>query len=233
MPIKYIEARYTTLAWRNHWLAEIDKEIEGSLQNLYIVLNGKVEGFSVKDIVFTDSFIEKTIDPIILDWKLERLNLIVSEAEKDLSVSSGNSIVASLVSNELASQPLMSKVLNFAGVTATTGVAIAAVPVTASLSVVSAGGVAGLLGATTIAAPVVLAGAVVVTAAGFLARSKIANVKSSHQERLKKTINLRVYEDVVFNKAGTSLRQILRGAVEQTAEVVLKDFKDKVSNNAA
>lgn len=229
MPIQYIEARYTTLAWRNHWLAEIDKGIEDELQGLYIDLNNKIEGFSIKDIVFTDSFIEKTIDPVILSWKLEQLNLIVSEAEKDLAKSSGKSIVASLVNNELGSQPLMSKVLDLAGATATTGLAIAAVPVTASLSVVSAGGVAGLLGATTIAAPVVLAGAVVVTAAGFLARSKIANLKSGHQERLKESINLRVYEDIIFNKAGTSLRQLLKGAVEQTAEVVLKDFKDKVA----
>lgn len=233
MGVQYIEARHSIIAWRNRWLNEVDKRIADKLYMLNLNLNTEIDNFSVKDIVFTDSFVEKTLDPITLKWKLDRLNSIVLEAEKDLASKSKKSVVANLVDNNLADQPLMDKVLDLAGATASTSVAIAAVPVTASLSVVSAGGIAGLFGATTIAAPIVLAGVVVVTAAGFLARNRIANVKSSQQQRLKETTNSRVYADIIFNKGGTALRQVLRKAIEQTAEGVLKELKYKELSHAA
>lgn len=234
MSLQYIEARHAVIGWRNRWLAKIDDLFSDAVMcGFKSRLIFEIDMASLKNMMFTDDFVEKTLDPIILAWKLDKLNSIILEAEEDLASKSKKSVVANLVDNNLADQPLMGKILDIAGATASTGVAIAAVPVTASLSIASASGVVGFLGATTVAAPIVVTGAVVIAAAGFLARNRISNIKSSQQQRLKESIDLRLYEDVVFNKDGIALRQILRKAIEQTAGNILKELSYKGVNHAA
>ena len=225
MNIEYIEAHHTILAWQERWLIEIDRYMETELSKLQHELDAELDKLSVKDIIFTDSFIKEKLDPIISEWKKNTVNHIVPQSERDLP-RAPEKFIGSHSDNGMATPSLMDKLSGLASAIIPSGIAIAAVPTTVSLSSVSTVGVVDILGTTTISLPVVLAGAAVIGTAGYFAKDKITNLKSNQKQQLKEKITCNIYQDILFNKAETALRQMLRKTIEQTTESYLKELSE-------
>jgi hypothetical protein len=97
-----------------------------------------------------------------------------------------------------------------------------AIPAFASWSVVSAGGLAGLVGVTVISWPMVIAGVAIGGGMLALGGSKAGNLKNTVANSIKKNLRKSINQQVLENADGNSVCQRLYDHLDKVSEAILE-----------
>ena len=176
---------------------------------------------SKSDVSQVEEHYKKTIQPMFDIWIANTGKSLIELAIQDLPtavVASENYHGTKSTFRNSGNIPI--SIDNYTG-KAATALGLAAVPITASMATVSAGGIAGLLGATVIAWPVVAAGALI--GGGLLLFGNKWERKRSEYE--KKLLDL--IQKIIFieSEDRRSLLQTLEQNIDDIASKILKEIK--------
>ena len=217
--------RQQLMAWQDHWVLELPVRWLGLYEATQPKLKQLLENMGMLDQVRQDSFREKTIQPFI-QAECERfrtalaqeIQVALNQLQLSAAFSSGNTLSYGVDSpNGLDAGQLARAGLPMVA-------ASAAVPIALKAGVVSAGGLLGLFGATTIAWPVVVGGVVV---ASGLSAAGIINTKQALQSRkdnFAASVVQQLYATAVYAPNGQSCAQHMQADVVQLAQGLLNNL---------
>ncbi|MCY1368242.1 hypothetical protein D9M69_552100 [compost metagenome] len=216
------------LDWRDKWRQHIDAQLNAEVVEVSQRIDAAITGMAATDLVRSKRFINTHLQPILARWIRVQSETLIRAAERDLLALNQHVLQVHAVETSLESELATRKLLDVAKAVLSTTGALASIPMALSLSTtsVSVGGILGLLGVTTtvVSAPAAIVGAAVVMTTGYVARDQIKKVKSNTQERLRLTLAAQIQENVLFNRKGTALSQILQRAIETSASSLIKEL---------
>lgn len=227
-PLQYtnLDKRRKVLEWRDRHMAEMKNSLEREVSSLTDSVRKACSQMSKSDLSQNGEHYQKTIQPMCDLWISTTGKSLIEVAIRDFPISTATS------ENYHGADSVFRKSENISISTdnrtgkAAIAMGITAVPITASMATVSAGGIAGLLGATVIAWPVVAAGALI--GGGLLLfgskslASKWEREKSEYETKL-----LGLVQEGVLGRSEDrkSLLQILEQSIDDIASKALKETK--------
>lgn len=220
------DKRRKLLEWRDRHMAEMENSIKMEVSSLEDSVRKACSQMNKNDVGQIEEHYKNTIQPMFDIWITNTGKSLIESAIQDLplaAVTSGSHHTAKSVVQNSENTPI--KIDNYAG-KAATALGVVSVPITASLATVSAGGIAGLLGATVIAWPVVAAGALI--GGGLLLFNKWERKRSEYEKKLLDRIQAIAFkglEGVEGSEGKKSLLQTLEQSIDDIASKLLKETK--------
>lgn len=228
--IDRLKMRRDILDWRDKYLVLVESHFEKHLSGLLKKVDMEIERLANRGL--TLRIFEKRVwsntDRLFTSWGNAQVEAILAQAQSDLSTRM--TVHQKLSHNEqyLGVHPSYDDsndtVLSVASISA----GAVAIPAVASMSTVSAGGIAGFFGATVIAWPVVLVGgAIALGLMRFGAMKQRNQVKvGAAAEAFKTRYRVMIRKQVLCNKASkASMCGHLQMYIDQTANTLLEDIK--------
>lgn len=215
------DKRRKVLEWRDEYMAEMENSIKMKVPSLEDSVRKACSQMSKSDVSQIEEHYKNTIQPMFDIWIENTGKSLIESAIQDLpltTVTSENHQGTKGIFHNSENIPI--KIDNHTGKAATV-LGFAAVPITASMATVSAGGIAGLLGATVIAWPVVVAGALI--GGGLLIfGNKWERKRSEYEKKLLDRV-----QEIIFkgSEGKKSFLQILEQSIDDIASKVLKETK--------
>jgi hypothetical protein len=177
------------------------------------------------ELVHQRQFTSEKIEPVYERWLEIEIAEITQIAKKDLEGVRSLALDSSVSPGAFDQRVDMNTIGNAVMSAAALSSAAAAVPVFTSMSVVSAGGVLGLLGATTISAPIVAAG---IATTGLLASVGVykgTHLKRNATEAYRKAMHKSVQERLLGHRHdGSSVREQLQQGIMNSAASLLEEI---------
>ncbi len=211
-------ARGDILRWRDDNLEYIELETRRALNDLMVIIDDRLKDahqFHLK------RFDAKQARPLIAEMAESLASHCRKRAIETLEEIPGAQPIASEEKKRVSVRHPSVENLDATtdSILATAGLigGAAAVPVTASMATVSAGGLAGLLGATVISWPVVLVGgaiSAVLFAGGAFKGKSVAEKKELYRNKLYESLKAQ------FLTENKSLAVLLREEIEQAAQLL-------------
>ncbi len=193
---------------------------------LFSALDSEIVKMEYKDIFLNGAEYSKLhFQPIYTAWAEREILEIVEGAKTDLQkLATDKSLQFTHDSSRQAFDGSSSYGTEVATATLASAGALVAIPAFASWSVVSAGGIAGWLGATIISWPVVITG--IAVGGGLLALSgtKWANLKENVHNSIKKNIRNSIRQQVLGNKENNSVCQRIHADLERVTNAILEEI---------
>lgn len=218
------DKRRKLLDWRDRHMAEMENAIQVEVSSLEDSVRKACSQMNKNDVGQIEKHYKNIIQPMFDLWIENTEKSLIESAIRDLplaTVTSESHHKAKSVARDSGNIPV--KIDNYAGKTAT-ALGVVSVPITASLATVSAGGIAGLLGATVIAWPVVAAGALI--GGGLLLFNSWERKRSEYEKKLLDRIQAIVFkglEGIEGSEGKKSLLQILEQSIDDIASKLLKE----------
>lgn len=159
-PVESVQLHTEILNWRDRQFEETRIKLAGELKDLFSALDSEIDKMEFKEIfVNGDEYSKSHFQPIYTNWAKRVIQERVEEAESELrKIVNDKSLQFTHDSSRDFYDGSSSYGTEVATATLASAGALVAIPAFASWSVVSAGGIAGWLGATVISWPVVIAG---------------------------------------------------------------------------
>jgi hypothetical protein len=227
--LDYIEARKEILDWRDRWVDTIDKQLERESFHLIDKLNRSIDRLTYKDTLDLEKFIDSHLAPIFHRWTVQQSENLIDSAKEELKDEVRHIVKAGGLVHNLRNAKKNRAMADVTKAGLSTTATIAAIPAAISLSTstVSAGGLMGLLGATTmvVSAPVAIVGAGVVASLAALSGKRIKKIKENACSNLKTEIRDTVRAKVIYSGDRSSLRQHLQSKIEDSATMLLKELR--------
>lgn len=228
--IDQLKMRRDILDWRDKYLVLVESHFEEHLPGLLKEVDMEIERLANRGLTLSifEKRVRRRVDQLFTSWGNGQVEDILAQAQSDLSTRMTVHQKLSHDEQYLGVHPSYDDtndtVLSIASISA----GAVAIPAVASMSTVSAGGIAGLFGATVIAWPVVLVGgAIALGLMGFGANKQRNQVKvGAAAETFKTSCRVMIRKQVLCNKAAkASLCGRLQKYIEQTADALLKEIK--------
>ncbi|PLW68446.1 hypothetical protein [Pseudohalioglobus lutimaris] len=221
-----LDLRRAILDWRDKHIEKVELHLGRELTTLFNSIDAQLEQLSARELILDGKNIgKKHIEPIYLEWVEREVQELINDAGKDLSsifthALSFQKLATSFDHNE-NSKPYLDATL----AAGATGAGLAAIPVFASLSSVSAGGLLGMIGATAVSWPVMLAGVATAGALVSFGGYKAANLKSKAVSRYRDTSRKFITQQILGDRAATnSIRKNLQAHISEAATTILKEI---------
>jgi len=179
------DIRRSVLDWRDKYTEIIELHLVKKLHVLSISIDKQTQKMSLRDLFSQKRYSKKFIDPIYKDWLRREVSYIIDLSKKDLTAILDHDLHFNEQGNELKHRKSSNNYTDAAISIAATGAGLAAIPVAASLSVVSAGGIAGLFGATAVIVLFVFS------------KSKMKTMRLKNLSQYRKTIKSTIEEQVL------------------------------------
>ena len=226
LPVESMILRREILNWRDKHYDETRHRLAREMGVLFSALDVEIEKMEYKEIILHGAEYSKMhLQPIYNAWVEREIKQIVEDAEVALRKVSGKLTpqFAHNLSGE-AYDGRSSCGSEVATATLAGAGALIAIPAFASWSVVSAGGIAGWLGATVISWPVVIAGVAVGGGLLALSGSKWASLKDNVHASIKKNIRNSIRQQVLGNKENNSICQRLNAHFDKVTDAILEEI---------
>lgn len=228
VPVQYtnLDKRREVLEWRDRHMAEMKASLEREISSLTDSVRRACSQMSKSDVSQIGEHYQKTIQPMCDLWIANTGKNLIEAAIRDFPLTTATSENYHGAESVFRNSENIS--VNKDGRTAKAAIAagITAVPITASMATMSAGGIAGLLGATVIAWPVVAAGALIggglLLFGGKSLAYKWEREKSEYETKL-----LGLVQEGVLGRTNDrkSLLQMLEQSIDDIASKALKETK--------
>jgi hypothetical protein len=221
-----LDLRRAVLDWRDKHIEKVELHLGRELTTLFNSIDVQLEQLSARELIFDSKNIGGNhIEPIYLEWAEREVQELIDDARKDLSsifthALSFQKLETSFDQNE-NSKPYLDATL----AASATGAGLAAIPVFASLSSVSAGGLLGMIGATAVSWPVMLAGVATVGALVSFGGYKAANLKSKTVSKYRDTSRKFITQQVIGDReARNSISKNLQAFISEAATKILEEI---------
>lgn len=190
-PKTSIKSRYTqadlrraVLDWRDSHCELIELRLMNRLETLFHNIDREIADASVKQFFFKrKKFLEERLEPVFHDWIEQEVTTLLAKAECDLQEITAQSVRSDPKRRPLRPSEDRAHYLDAAASVATVFAGLAAIPTVAAISMVSAGGILGLLGVTMISWPILLSGITFTVGVLALGGTRTANIRARATKR--------------------------------------------------
>lgn len=214
------------IEWQDQQVINIDLTLRKNIERFFQQLDLLFVDVDFLDIFTSkgrNTFIEKEINPRLAEWEEEQSKEIIGKANREWKKIQKQIVSYSHVSEKIDDRD--ESVLETTQILAAISpiaAGVMAIPFFAGASVVSSGGILGILGVSVISWPVALIGVTVVGTLVSFGVYKSSNLKKSvakkYTDSLKAHIRKRIIEDE------KSLRRQLIIQIKQQSNKVLKEY---------
>jgi hypothetical protein len=218
-----LQLRRQILDWRDKHYINIYRYLSAELAFLFESIDEVLDEFTISDTFKSEAFFKTRIEPIYDQWVQQESDKLLNDAEQEL-----NQIIQHVIERD--NDP---RILQYQNDTATAGGALTAglstfagliaTAFTASSATVSAGGLLGLLGATAISWPVVLAGGTAALGLSYLGIGKSINIMDG-KNQLRKWTQETIRKRVIYNKEKDAACQLLQDRIFEVSNTLIKEF---------
>ena len=225
--IEGIQFHREILDWRDKHHALARDHLSKELAVLFAALDAEVEKMELKDFVISGAaYTRDHLQPHYKDWVAREVKVIIENSESDLR-STYRQLAEQFRQEEksLDNSGDSTCTKEIATIALAGCGAVVAIPTFASWSVVSAGGLAGFLGATVISWPIVMAGVAVGGGMLALGGSKAANLRNTVVGSVKKNLRKNICRQVMGNEEGNSVCQRLYDHFDRVSDAILKSLQ--------
>ncbi|MBK8639091.1 MAG: hypothetical protein IPN92_12760 [Chromatiaceae bacterium] len=224
--LESVQLRTEILNWRDRQFEKTHNKLARELMVLFSALDSEIVKMEYKDIfLYGAEYSKLHFQPIYTAWAEREIREIVEGAEADLrKIATDKSLQFSHDSSRQAYDGSSSYGTEVTTATLACAGALVAIPTFASWSVVSAGGIAGWLGATVISWPVVIAGIAVGGTFLVISGTKWANLKENVHNSIKKNIRNSIRQQVLGNEEINSLCQRIHAHLEKVTNAILEEI---------
>ena len=222
--------RRSVLDWKDKHVTQIEMHLRRELPVLMNAIDKELNKLSIYESLFKFRKLRsEIIQPLFNEWVSRESTQLLEDAQKELLSIHG--LVLDQIDHRggnIKTKDSKASLLDLAtGAAAGVG-GIALIPVFTSASVVSTGGILGLLGATTVSLPIVTIGVLVVGSSLALGVHRMSDVKKravkSYRKKIHKSIN-----DLVLGgaeDAKPSLCDQLQGRILTASNHIISEIKD-------
>lgn len=222
-----LNLRRTVLDWRDQHIEAVETHLSRELYSLYSLLDQQFEKMAIKDLFKQKTFGERYIEPIYKEWIAQETALLVQSAQKDLAGIFAHALEYSESQSEWAQAAEGSAVKDAVLTAALTGAGIAAIPSFAMMSVVSAGGIMGFLGATTVALPVVAVGVAITGSLLAFGGYKAASLRSRGVNRYREAVKQSIQQQVLGDDTNReSICHRLQRYIQDTSDTIIREIDE-------
>lgn len=213
--------RKQLIEWRDRQCQAIEEHFGRTFLILWDEVEHAADKMSVLDVFKGEEFAEREIIPIWERWVRNETGVVLSVAQRDLSRISEKAIENTGAQGEVPA-PDGSTVFADGAIaaTASAGAGVALVTLLpAAVTTVSAGGVLGLLGATTavIAWPVALGLFTVVGAAAALGGSRLFNARERAVRHYKEQLRVWMKQSAIASDNPNSIVSLMQAEIRRVA----------------
>jgi hypothetical protein len=220
-----LELRRAILDWRDRHIEAIESHFEREIPALFGVLDQQLDKMSFTELFKQRKFAKEKIEPIYGDWINREVTSVGQAARKDLAQIVSHAVEMGQFGHKLEDVASKSPVADAAIIAAATGIGLAAIPAFATMSIVSAGGILGFLGVTTVAWPIAAIGIAVVGGLMALGGYKAARLKSRAIERYRKGMHEAIRSRVLGSSDNEeSICRLLQSKIDTRADTILKEI---------
>lgn len=228
VPLQYtnLDKRREVLEWRDKHMAEIEIRLQKEISSLMDSVRQACSQMRKSDLSQIEAHYQNTIQPICNRWISSTEKTFVDAAIKDFPLTTSTSTTLYGVEGVMRRSENMSISTDSRVAKVAIAASVSAVPITASMATVSAGGLAGLFGVTVIAWPVVAAGAII--GGGLLLFGGKSLAGKAQKEKINyETKLLDLVRECILGRSeyGNSLLLILQQRIEDIASKALKETK--------
>ena len=218
-----LQLRRQILDWRDKHYINIYRYLSAELAFLFESIDEVLDEFTISDTFKSEAFFKTRIEPIYDQWVQQESDKLLNDAEQEL-----NQIIQHVIERD--NDPT---ILQYQNDTATEGDAVTAglstvagliaTVFTASSATVSAGGLAGLLGATVISWPVVLVGGSVAVILSYFGGKESMNIMDAKNQLRQSTQEI-IRKRVIYNKEKDAVCQLLQNRIFEVSNTLIKEF---------
>lgn len=215
-----IDTRRAILDWRDQFTEEAELQFRTELSQLLNTLDKVMQNASVRELL-GKKYAKEYLDPLCLEWQEREVGRFLQRlesAQKSLLITEIKFSQREMaVLDDASSGSALSLLLP----TAATGIGVAALPSAGAASLVSAGGVLGFFGVTTISWPILLSGLAVSAALISTGVVNGAKVKDKLREKIRNRVEEHMTLQVLGDGSGTSLVENIQKYIEDVASDAL------------
>ncbi len=228
-----VRLRRQLLDWRDKHIDNIQHHLDREVILLYADIDKAFKKMNIVDIFDSRAFFKKEIEPKYLQWLKNETTVLLNLAQEELNHIIQHGILSEAqgykTNLQSSSKSDSDTAIDAATATFSTGLAVAAIPslITFSTTSVSAGGILGMLGATTtvISWPVAIVGGAVLLGLSHFGIGKFGSLKSDAIKRLRKETKKQIHNRVIQNEMGDSVCQHLQTKIFETTEQMIGNLK--------
>ncbi|WOX05958.1 hypothetical protein [Microbulbifer pacificus] len=214
-----IDVRRAILDWRDQFTEDAELQFRSEFSQLLNTFDTVMNEASIRELL-NKKFAKAHLEPLYLEWQEREVKRFLLRAEKGQK----STLVTQLrfSSQEVAAfDDSSSGILNLLLPTAATGIGVAAVPSVGAASVVSAGGLLGVFGVTTISWPILLSGLAISTVLVSTGVIKGAKLKDKLREKIRNRVGQQLTLQFLGDGAGSSLVENLQKYIHDVANDAL------------
>jgi hypothetical protein len=218
-----LQLRRQILDWRDKHYLSIYRYLSAELAFLFESIDEVLEELTISDTFKSEAFFKTRIEPIFDQWVQQESEKLLNDAEQEL-----NQIIQHVIERDYdpsaiqyrndpatSGDPVKASLSTVAGLIATV--------FTASSATVSAGGLAGLLGATVISWPVVLVGGSVAVILSYLGGKESMNIMDAKNQLRQSTQEI-IRKRVIYNKEKDAVCQLLQNRIFEVSNTLIKEL---------
>lgn len=217
--------RKEILNWRDKHTEAVDAHLKRELVFLFNAIDKEIDEVPFREVLrVRQSWAKEHIEPLFRQWVEREAGHLISDAQKDLRAICDHiyeykkAIPALDHGKGLGQSP--EATMAAAGI----GGGLLAIPVFASMATVSAGGLLGVIGLTTISWPIAVAGFAVVGGLLAFGGQKAAGLKDSAKNRYRRKIQESITRQVLgADDFSDSIRQRLHNYIVKTASAARRE----------
>jgi hypothetical protein len=220
-----IALRRKVLDWRDKHLTEIELHLMKELPFLMRKIDGELENLSTFDSTSGMGKVNQNIiQPMFNKWVEQQRHILLKNAETELQKIHDTVLCQAGVNSDIDSHFNQTHISDaFAGAALGVG-GIVLVPVVSSASVVSVGGLLGLVGVTTLSLPVAVVGGLAAVSMLALGGRKFLTIKRNAQFKYRQNIGKKI-DEFVFSKGNNKTKGLsfqLQSSITAASEQIIK-----------
>ncbi|GAB2518649.1 hypothetical protein [Microbulbifer agarilyticus] len=215
-----IDVRRAILDWRDQYTEEAELQLRSEFMQLVKTFESVMEQASIRDLL-DKNFSKDHLESLYLDWQEREVNRFLQRAEKGMKSILVTQLRFSDQEAAAFEDSSSGGVFDLLLPTAAAGIGVAALPSVGAASMVSAGGLLGVFGVTTISWPILLSGLAVSTALVSTGVIKGAKLKDKLRERIRNRVEQQLTIQILGDGNGSSLVENIQKYVHDVAEDAL------------
>lgn len=222
---QYFERKKEIHAWRDYYEIAVFKTLKNEAPLLKLRLRTLVQNAKHRELFLRRrKWVFATVHPAIRDWAEQQAIAILEPASKEaLAILRARGDVKHS-ERSVATDKMFDQLTDLASALGPMAGAILVIPKTISASVVSAGGLIGLFGATTIAWPIAIGGGLLIAISVVFGGYRLASLRQHANERIYRSLSQTVDSQVFkTSEKEPCLCEKLQEIIRETARQQLKE----------
>lgn len=224
----YPQLRSQVLAWKDRHTAKVEMHLMRELITLKSAIDVKLESLSLLDgTIKVRKITKEIVHPLYEEWLNRESSYLIKQAQAELLSIRDFAIEQVGNMEEIEGVGSSNYIFDVFSATTLGVIGLATIPAVTSSAVVSAGGLLGLFGVTTLNLPLLVTGLGIATIFISVGGMRMSGVKrraiERYRKKLHKAIDKTVFGDVEDNTH--SLCGQLQNVIEQACNEILREIR--------